>query len=192
MQADAVQYLTPEEYLVVERAAGFRGEYHDGARFPKQSGTWDHGRIVGAAAAELYCQRGDRDFYIAMYDLRVAIPRYNAFVYPDVVATCGRVDCLDECSDTLTDATFIIEVLSPLTKNYDRGDKFRFYRSLPSFSEYLILAQDEVRAEHYRRQPDGSWQLREFVSRSDEVELTSIGCRLRLDDVYTGVEFGRA
>jgi len=113
-------------------------------------------------------------------------------VYPDILVTCGPDQCLDDCKDTLTDATLVVEVLSLTSKNYDRGEKFRFYRSLPSFSEYLILAQDEVRAEHWIRQSDGTWQLREFVSLSDEIELTSIGCRLRLDAAYARVEFERA
>jgi len=64
--------------------------------------------------------------------------------------------------DTLVDATVIVEVLSPSTKNYGRGEKFRFYRALPSFREYLLLAQDEIRAEHHVRQPDGSWLMREY------------------------------
>ncbi len=91
--------------------------------------------------------------------------------------------------DTLTDATFIIEVLSPATKNYDRSEKFRFYRSLPSFSEYLLLAQDEMRAELHTRQSDRSWLFREFTGPDDEIELKSIGCRLQLQALYKRVEF---
>jgi len=88
----------------------------------------------------------------------------------------------------MVDATLIIEVLSPSTKNYDRGEKFRFYRALPSFREYLLLAQSEVRAEHHVRQADGAWLMREYTSLSDEINLPSIGCSLRLQDVYERVE----
>jgi Uma2 family endonuclease len=83
----------------------------------------------------------------------------------------------------------VVEVLSPSTKKYDNGEKFRFYRSLPSFSEYLLLAQDEVRAERHVRQPDGSWILREFTNPADEIELKSIGCRLPLQSLYERLEF---
>ena len=75
---------------------------------------------------------------------------------------------------------------------YGCSNKFRFYRTLPSFREYLILAQDELLAEHWVRQADGAWRLREFASLSDEIELTSIGCRLRLGVVYERIEFDAA
>jgi Uma2 family endonuclease len=73
--------------------------------------------------------------------------------------------------------------------NYDRGEKFRYYRSVESFSDYLLLAQDTLRAEHHVRQTDGSWLFREFTSRGDVIELNSIGCRLKLESVYETVEF---
>jgi hypothetical protein len=91
MQVEAVQYLTPEQYLEVERAAEFRGEYHGGARFPKESGTRNHGRITGAVLGELYVQRGDRDFDVTAHDLRLAILRWNAFVYPDVLGPADPI-----------------------------------------------------------------------------------------------------
>ena len=81
------------------------------------------------------------------------------------------------------------EVLSVSTKNYDRRDKFFFYRALRSFREYLLLAQDRVVGEHHVRQSDGSWLMREYIPLSDEIELTSIGCRLRLDAACARVEF---
>lgn len=87
------------------------------------------------------------------------------------------------------DATAIIEVLSPSTRNFDRGEKFRYCRALLSFAEYLLLAQDAPRAEHHSRQPDGSWLFREFTDPSDVIELKSIGCRLTLKSPYERVVF---
>lgn len=111
-------------------------------------------------------------------DLRLYSEKEKIFTYPDILVACGANCLLDGRSDTLTDATVIIEVLSPATKNYDRGEKFRFYRFLPSFAEYLLLAQDEMRAEHHARQPDGSRLFREFTWPGDEIELKSIDCHL--------------
>ncbi len=104
--------------------------------------------------------------------------------YPDVVVYCEPAKFLDGDRDTLVDATVIVEVLSRSTRNYDRGEKFRFYRGLPSFSEYVLLAQDTIRAEHHIRQQDGSWLFREFYGPEAVVELTSIGCQLRLGELY--------
>ncbi len=189
MSTQAVPYLTPEQYLEIERAADFRSEYLAGAMYAMSGGSRNHMHMIAAISGELYTALRGRDCAVANTDLRLSIRKYNLITYPDVFVTCGPDQYLDNRRDTLTDATFIVEVLSPSTKNYDRGEKFLFYRSLQSLKEYLIFAQDEVRAEHWTRQPDGTWQLREFVSLSDEIGLNSIGCRLRLDDVYARVQF---
>jgi Uma2 family endonuclease len=114
------------------------------------------------------------------------------FTYPDIVVTCGPDKFLDNRRDTITDATLIVEVLSPSTCNYDRGEKFRYYRALASFREYLLLAQDEIRAEHHVRQTDGSLLFREYKNPSGRLELPSIECELHLESLYERVEFEAA
>ena len=115
--------------------------------------------------------------------------RAQAYLYPDLVITCGPDKFLDNRRDTITDATAIIEVLSPSTRNYDRGEKFLFYRALDSLTDYLLIAQDRIFAEHHVRQPDGAWLMREYHSASDEIVLQSLDCRLPLGAVYERVEF---
>jgi Uma2 family endonuclease len=182
-------YLTPEQYLEIERKAEFRSEYINGEMFAMSGGTPNHARIVSNAVRRLGEQLDGRPCEAFGGDLRLYSGKYKIFTYPDVLVTCGPHRLLDGRRDTLTDATVIVEVLSPSTKNYDRGEKFRFYRSLPSFSEYLLLAQDEVRAEYHLRQPDNSWLFREFTGPAGEIELKSIGCRLQLESLYKRVEF---
>lgn len=189
MSTQAIPHLTPEQYLEIERAAETRSEYLAGEMYSMAGASRNHGRIVGNAFSLLHQQLEGRDCEAASTDIRLAVPRRNLITYPDVFVTCGPDQYLDNRRDTLADATLIVEVLSPATKNYDRGEKFLFYRTLPSFREYLLLAQDEVRAEHWSRQPDGSWVMREFLSPSDEIDLASISCRVRLDAVYARVEF---
>jgi Uma2 family endonuclease len=188
MSTQSLPSLTPEQYLEIERAAETRSEYLDGAMYAMSGASRNHSRIVMAAGAQLYAQLRGRDCTAAIVDLRLSVRQHNLFTYPDVFVTCGPDQYLDNRTDTLTDATLIIEVLSPSTKNYDRGEKFLFYRALPSFREYLLLSQDKIRAEHHVRQPDGAWLMREYSSLSDEIDLASIGCRLRLQDVYERVE----
>jgi Uma2 family endonuclease len=96
---------------------------------------------------------------------------------------------LDDQRDTLIDATVIVEVLSPSTQKYNRNEKFRLYRGMLSFAEYLLLAQDAIRAEHYVRKSDGSWLLFEIADPTAVIELTSIGCRLPLGALYERVQF---
>jgi Uma2 family endonuclease len=188
MSTQAVPYLTPEQYLEIERAAETRSEYLAGSMYAMSGASRNHSDIVVATGSLLYTQLRGRDCKVAITDLRLSVMAHRLFTYPDIFVTCGPDLFFDDRTDTLLDATVIIEVLSPSTKNYDRGEKFRFYRALPSFCEYLLLAQDQMRAEHHVRQPDGSWLMREYFSPSDEIQLTAIGCSLLLKSVYERVE----
>jgi Uma2 family endonuclease len=156
MSTPPVTYLTPEQYLDIESKAEFRSEYINGEMFAMCDATLNHARIVLNTARRLGEQLDGRPCEAFGGDLRLYSAKYKIFTYPDVLVTCRPHRLLDARRDTLTDATVIVEVLSPSTKNYDRSEKFRFYRSLPSFSGYLLLAQDEIRAEHHVRQPDNS------------------------------------
>jgi Uma2 family endonuclease len=189
MSTQAVPYLTPEQYLEIERAAESRSEYLGGAMYAMAGASRNHGRIVGNAFAFLHGQLKGHECEPAMADQRLAIPSHHLITYPDVFVTCGPDQYFDDRKDTLADATLIIEVLSVSTKNYDRREKFFFYRALPSFREYLLIAQDRVFVEHHIRRPDGAWLMREYTSLSDGIDLTSIGCNLKLDAVYARVEF---
>jgi Uma2 family endonuclease len=189
MSTQAIPYLSPEEYLQIERSAEVRSEYLNGKVFVMAGGTRNHARIVLNALSRLSEQLRGRSCEASGSDLRLFSAHHRIFTYPDIMVTCGPDQFLDGRRDTLTDATLIVEVLSPSIKNCDRGEKFLFYRSLPSFCEYLLIAQDTVLAEHYRRQSDGAWLLREFKSPRDEIELTSVGCRLTMESLYERVEF---
>lgn len=192
MSTQAMPFLTVEQYLEIERAAEARSEYLGGAMYAMAGATRNHGRIVASAGMVLYNQLRGRECEAAITDLRLAVRQHNLITYPDIFVTCGPDRFYDNRKDTLIDATVIVEVLSPSTKNYDRGEKFVFYRGLPSFREYLVLAQDKVYAEHHVRQADNSWLMREYSASSDEIDLKSIDCRLRLADVYERVEFETA
>jgi Uma2 family endonuclease len=189
LMSRTVTFLTPEQYLEIERQAEFRSEYINGEMFAMSGGTPNHARIVLNTARRLTEQLDGSPCEAFDGDLRLYSAKQKMFTYPDVLVTCGPNQLLDARRDTLTDATVIVEVLSPSTRNYDRGEKFLFYRSLPSFSEYLLLAQDKVRAELHVRQPDGSWLFREFTGPGDVIELKSINCRLQLQSLYQRVVF---
>jgi Uma2 family endonuclease len=181
--------MTTEEYLAIERSAEFRSEYRDGGMYAVSGGTLNHARIVANALFQLMSQLQGTKCEVVANDLRLHSAAHRMFTYPDIIVICGAPAFLDQRRDTIVDATVIVEVLSPSTKSYDRGDKFAFYRSLPSFADYLLLAQNAVRAEHHARQPDGSWLLREFNSSAAQIELTSVGCRLDLGSLYNSVDF---
>ena len=187
--SQTVPKFTPQEYLAMEREAEFRSEYIDGLMIAMAGGSDDHGRIATAALSLLWAQLRDSDCEARNSDNRLSIPAFNVYTYPDVWVSCGKPQHIDQHKDTTLNPRVVIEVLSPSTQNYDRGQKFRYYRSIPSLTDYLILAQDAMAAEHHHRHEDGSWILRDYTSPDDIVGLVSIGCRLRLRDLYDRVEF---
>jgi Uma2 family endonuclease len=121
-------------------------------------------------------------------DMRVKVRATGLYTYPDVLVACGA----EFEGDTLLNPSVVIEVLSPTTEAYDRGDKFAHYRRLVSLTDYVLIAQDRMRIEHFQRQPDGNWLLRVAEAADEAIELTSINCRLDVSEVYERVVFDAA
>ena len=123
--------------------------------------------------------------------MRVKTHATDSYFYPDVVVVCNEPLFEDDVFDTLLNPTLLVEVLSPSTERYDRGEKFDYYQQLTSLQEYILVSQDEVRVELHRRQRT-EWQPTEFQSLEDVLSLTSIECELPLQDIYRRVELGES
>ena len=113
----------------------------------------------------------------------------DRYTYPDVTVVCGERQFADGRRDVLLNPTLVVEVLSPSTEAYNRGEKAAAYRQLASLQEYLLIAQDRPHVEQYTRQPDGRWLLTEADNLAAVLRLPSIQCDLALADVYDGVSF---
>ena len=181
-------YLTPEEYLALERKAEYKSEYLAGEMFAMSGASPRHVLIVTNVVAELRGQLKQRPCTVYSSDLRVKVSPTGLYSYPDVVVVCDQPQFADEQRDTLLNPTLIVEVLSESTKDYDRGEKFEHYRTLPSLREYILIAQDKYHVEHFVRQPDNRWLLSETNLLEDTIHLSSIACDLALAEVYDKVE----
>jgi Uma2 family endonuclease len=190
MEAQQKPYLTATEYLAIERQAETRSEYLDGEMFAIAGTSLDHSLIVGNLVGSLWPQLRGKQCRICPNDLRVHIPATGLYTYPDVVVVCGKPELEDEQFDTLLNPTLIIEVLSPNTEAYDRGKKFEHYRSVDSFSEYLLVSQDEPHVEQYLRQDGGHWLFTSVAGLDRRIALPSIQCELSLAEVYDKVDLG--
>lgn len=179
--------VSPEEYLVRERAAEYRSEYVDGEVRAMTGASPNHGRIALNVAMSLQSQLGDGPCEAFVSDMRVTANRTRDYFYPDVVVVCGPTETEDEHDDSLLNPTVIVEVLSPSTEAYDRTRKWEKYRRLPSLREYLLVAQDWPRVERYTRQGGGLWLFSETEGTGGVLRLDSIGCTLALEDVYRRV-----
>ena len=184
------KYIAPEEYLALEREAFEKHEYFDGEIFEMAGTSEEHANISSNINISLGTQLKKRPCKSYQSDLRVYIPVTGLYTYPDVVVVCGKPQLLDDAYlDTLLNPDLIIEVLSPSTADYDKGTKFDHYRTIESLKEYVLVWQDKKRVARYTKQPDGSWTLNDFIGEDAEILLSSIDCRLSIEDIYDKVDF---
>ena len=184
------EIFTPAEYLARERTAEEKSEYLNGILVAMAGNTFAHDVIKGNIARFIGNQLAGRPCHVFTSDMKVRIERANLFRYPDVSALCGPVQFHDGEKDAYENPSLIVEVLSPSTARSDRAAKFALYRFLDSFAEYLLVAQDRTHAELFRKQPDGQWTTESYTAPADLVTLESIGCTLRLVDIYDKVPLG--
>ncbi len=190
MSTQPKNYLTPEQYLEIERKAEYKSEYYRGEMFAMAGASLAHNQLVAAVTGELRQQLRRGPCQVLASDMKVAVTATGLYAYPDATVCCGEPRLMDGHKDILQNLTLIVEVLSPSTEAYDRGAKFRHYRSIETLREYLMVASESISAELYTRQPDGRWILTSADRLEDVIELQSIGCRLSLADLYERVEFG--
>jgi Uma2 family endonuclease len=181
-------FLTPEEYLEIERKAEYKSEYCDGEMFAMAGAGWVHNRLVANLIGGFYRQPRLSSCLVCPSDMRVRVRATGLYTYPDVVVVCGEPQFLDERRDTLLNPSLLIEVLSPSTEAYDRGRKFEHYRSIESLREYLLVASDRVHVDLYTRQPDGRWLLTSASRLEDSLDVQSAGLRVALADLYARID----
>ena len=179
--------LTPQDYLAWERRQETRHEFFDGEIFAMTGASREHNLVCLNIAASLHTQLRGKPCEVYNNDMRVKVSETGMYTYPDIVAACAEPQFEDAEVDTLLNPVLIIEVLSDSTEQYDRGAKFRHYRTLPSLQDYLLVAQTECRVEHYAREAGSRWLLTEYGDLDDTIDLASVGCRLHLREMYERV-----
>jgi Uma2 family endonuclease len=180
-------YYSPEEYLALERSAEYRSEYLAGQIFAMAGASEDHNTIAANILWNLRNQFQGRPCRVYMSDMRVRVTPNGLYTYPDIAVVCGPRDFADEHRDTLLNPAVIFEVLCPSTEAYDRGEKFAQYWRVESLVDYVLVAQDHVRVEHFTRQGDG-WFLSAVSSFDEILRLESVDAELPVSAIYENVE----
>lgn len=190
MSTVAVPRYTAAEYLAFERDSDTKHEFYRGELFAMSGGTGPHSGIASNIIRALGNALSDRPCIVHTSDLRVACPT-GLYTYPDVSVVCGKVQYEDAANDVLLNPIVIVEVLSPSTEAYDRGAKFKHYRTIPSFREYVLVSQHEARVEHYSRQQDAAhWLLTTIDDPQGVVAFPALNCTIPMAEIYAKVEFG--
>ncbi|MEK6324491.1 MAG: Uma2 family endonuclease [Acidobacteriota bacterium] len=190
---------TEAEYLALERESEERHEYLDGQIYAMAGESPQHGTICTNLTVEIGSQLKGQPCQLWSKDSKVRsgpIPksRYSTkdlYSFPDLVVVCGEPQFLDEHRDVLLNPKVIIEVLSPTTEAFDRGEKFLRYRTcLDSLTDYVVVSQSMTLIEHFERQTNGQWVIAATATElSETVTLSSIDCALRLTEVYDRIVF---
>lgn len=189
MASAAVEkYITPEEYLSAERRAEIKSEYIYGEMFAMSGASNAHNLITLDIATELNLQLRGSGCLVYSNDMRVKTKPTGSYFYPDVVVVCDKPRFEDNVFDTLLNPIFIVEVLSPSTEAFDKGEKFAHYQELVSLQEYILVSQDRRRVEQHRL-VETQWVGKTFESPEDVLKFESIESVLPLRDIYTRVSF---
>lgn len=185
MSTNIATYISPEEYLDRERAAETRSEWIDGEIREMVGGSHRHSTIAWNIAGELRRLLKGRPFSAHQSDMRVRIPD-GPYYYPDVTVAPDPPELEDDRKDTLLNPRLIFEVLSPSTEAIDQGTKLDNYRSISTLTDYLLVAQDTPRIDHYHRRED-AWRLEIIMEPAASLHLPEIGCELPLAEIYDRV-----
>lgn len=187
-KALANKIYSVDEYLDLEERSKNRHEYLDGEVLLMAGASRRHSRIASNIGGELFQQLKGKQCEVHYGDLRLKV-RKTHYVYGDVAVFCGEPELeVYKETETLLNPKVIFEVLSKSTEARDRGEKASDYRQIESLTDYFLVAQNKVSIEHYSRQKDGSWKLREHRDAASRIQLSSIDCELTVADIYAGVE----
>ncbi len=182
------KFYSIEEYLLMENEAVEKHEYYKGEIFAMAGAEVRHNIISINLIALLYNALKGKSCQPFGSDMRIHIPENTLFTYPNISVICGRLTSLKKDENTFSNPTVIIEILSPSTRNYDRGLKFMLYRAIPTLKEYLLVDAEAIHAEHFAINKEGLWQLKEYSNTTDKIIFESLGVTLPLKDVYDRCE----
>ena len=188
-QPTVQRYFTPEEYLALEETAEYKSEYLDGKIIPMTGGSTNHNKIAGNVYIALKLTLPEQEYDVFIGDVRLWIPKVRIYTYPDIMVIFGEPEYHNNRTDMITNPQVIVEVLSKSTKNYDRADKFTFYKTLPSFREYILIDQTKIKVEQYSKTENKRWSYSEYDEEDTALVFNSFELEVPLSDVYEQVNF---
>jgi Uma2 family endonuclease len=182
-----IETITAGEYLSLERQAEEKNEFYQGECMAMAGGSRWHNRLAGQIFAALVHHLDGKPCTPFMADMRLCIEAHQHYVYPDVLVVCQEQAYIAD--DMVKDATVIIEVLSPSTESYDRGRKFLHYQSLTSFREYVLITQNVMQSEIFRRGEKHKWEYERLNESTDVVNLETLQFSITLAELYKAIRF---
>ncbi|NCS19203.1 MAG: Uma2 family endonuclease [Microcystis aeruginosa G11-06] len=192
LSATETKYYTPEEYLALEETSEDKNEYRQGEIIPMVGATTNHNQIAGNFYRRFPLTINNQDYYTYMETVRLWLSDYSIYTYPDVMVIKGQPLYQGNSQSNVINPLIIVEVLSNSTQAYHRGDKFKFYRSLPTFQEYILIEQSSYSVERYSKQKDDQWLIDFCTGENAVLQLLSVDWQISFQDLYQRVNFDLA
>ncbi|MEO6733360.1 MAG: Uma2 family endonuclease [Ferruginibacter sp.] len=189
MATPVLNYISEQEYLEAERKALEKHEYYKGEIFAMSGASFLHNKIFSNLFGGLASKLKGKSCVPYGSDLRIHIPSNSLYTYPDISIICGEIEPTDDQFDTATNPSVIVEILSPSTKDYDKGSKFTLYRNIETLKEYILVDSTSISVEKFIRNPDNSWVLTEYKLLTDIFVISTVDITITLSDIYEGVRF---
>ena len=180
--------LTPEEYLEWESNALQKHEYYRGELFAMAGASVRHNVIAKNLMIGTGVRLQGKQCQPYGSDLRIQIPENTLFTYPDISIICRDIVEEETNDDYTIEPAVIIEILSPSTKGYDRGEKFRLYRDIPTLKEYILIDSESIAIEAFRINASGHWELEEYKSLNEVLPIPVVDITIPLHDIYEGTK----
>ncbi|HLJ47187.1 MAG TPA: Uma2 family endonuclease [Bryobacteraceae bacterium] len=184
MSTQPKAYITPQQYLEIERRAEYKSEYCAGEMFATAGATERHVILVGNALFALRQQLAGEDRRVYSNDMRVRVNATGLYTYPDLIVVCGPRQFADDQSDTLLNPQLIVEVLSPSTEAYDRGRKFDHYKTIPSLIYYVLIANDRIHVDLLTRESENRWIVTSASGPDATLDLPALAASFSLAALY--------
>lgn len=177
-----------EEYLEMEQDSDIKHEYYRGEIFAMAGAKVVHNRIVSNALIGLGIKLKSSSCNPFNSDQRIHIPENTLFTYPDISIICGDINTLNNDGWNVLNPTVLIELLSPSTKNYDKGEKFTLYRQISSLKEYILIDSENIFIEAFRINERNHWELEEYKNIQEVLSIKAINVSISINEIYEGVD----
>ncbi len=191
MKAHKLPKFSLEEYIQHEIQTKQKHEFHDGALFALAGGSLEHALLVGNIYAELRngLKAKNSNCKPITSEAKLHIKKENKYLYPDCMVVCGEIEKSEDHKEALCNPMLIVEVLSKSTSEYDRGDKFYFYRQIPSLREYVLIEQSRYVVEvFYKKSKNSLWSISRYEGLAENVKLQSLGIEVNMKDLYFDIK----
>jgi Uma2 family endonuclease len=182
------QKISIAEYLEMENTSLEKHEYYKGEVFAMAGAKVPHNIITGNLMIALGQKLKGKSCRPFNSDLRIHVEKNTLFTYPDISVICGDITTLNNDDYNVLNPSVIVEVLSGSTKNYDRGEKFKLYRDIPTLKEYILVDSESINIEAFRLNVSNHWELKEYRTDSEPLQINTINISLSLSEIYEGTD----